>query len=657
MIPQSSRKRQRQCLEEHASTAAALLSLLAVASVASSQHTVVSAATNGPFSLRTTTFASRSRSKSLFSKIGRGGSSPDGYNYNGYNYDDYNSQQPPQDSAYYQQGGDQDEQQDGDYYNSNENANNPNFGDAGDSWSSYQEQQPRYNAPPPPPNRQDQGSSQQPGYFGGPPPPPPQQYQDQQQQQQGPPPPVSSVTPAETTRTPIHYKFPSTAGRDKTEEGDDAERGEGDGEDNDDKRKTPDFASPRDDAVTRYMMTKRGKMQLLMSSALVGGSLGAFGGKSLFHIQNVLPWFTFCLFLSFFTAWLLRNPYGELMRAMGLAFILVLKRTRAIRKDYPTWPYVPSFFHLKPRMTPPFPPSSNPWRYTPRRPSDVDFQMFPSVVAMGLVGSAVGGSIPLLPTWMGSLAGAATFALSTTLPNARGDLCRIMGMRVVATTLELWDIQADLEIIPKMGVVGGKIMDKILILDRKHRIKDRLVTVLSWGYDQAMKQADAARGGRDSGDGDRRRRPGDDDRRRRDRDDKDGDRRRDRPPLRDGRDEGRRGRFDDNDDRDRRRPRDEQDGRGGPRRREGGGSDRDRMGGPSSRDDDRGGRMRRDGRDGGGDDGDRYRSRPRYDDDDDRRRGDNRRGDDRRDDRRDDQSREENDNDNKKDKKGRMFWN
>ena len=591
-------------------------------------------------------------------KLGRGGSSPDGYNYNGYNYDDYNSQQPPQDSAYYQQGDEQDEQQDSGYYNSNEIANNQNFGDAGDSWPSYQEQQPQYNAPPPPPNRQDQGSSQQSGYFGAPPPPPPQQYQDQQQQ--GPPPPVSAVSPAETTRTPIHYKFPSTASKDKTGEGDDAEREE-DGEDNSDKRKTPEFASPRDDAVTRYMMTKRGKLQLLVSSALVGGSLGAFGGKSLFHIQNVFPCFTFCLFLSFFTAWLLRNPYGELIRAMGLALILVLKRTRAIRKDYPTWPYVPSFFHLKPRMTPPFPPSSNPWRYTPRRPSDVDFQMFPSVVAMGLVGSAVGGSIPLLPTWMGSLAGAATFALSTTLPNARGDLCRIMGMRVVATTLELWDIQADLEIIPKMGVVGGKIMDKILILDRKHRIKDRLVTVLSWGYDQAMKQADAARGGsRDSGDGDRRRRADDDDRRRRGRDDRDGDRRRDRPPPRDGRDEGRRGRFDDKDDRDGRRPRDELGGRGDPRRREGGASGRDMMGGPSSRDDDRTGRMRRDGRD-GEDGGDRYRSsRPRYDDDDDRRRGDNRRGDesDRRgDERRDDRDRSSDDDRDNKEKKGRMFWN
>ena len=122
--------------------------------------------------------------------------------------------------------------------------------------------------------------------------------------------------------------------------------------------KEPDYASPRDDAVTRKMSTTGGKLQLMSSSAVVGGCIGAFVAKSLLHVNDIFPWFTTCFVLSLLSAWLLRNPYGELVRAMGLAIILVLQRTTAIRKQYPTWSYVPSFFHLKPRMSPPFPPSS-----------------------------------------------------------------------------------------------------------------------------------------------------------------------------------------------------------------------------------------------------------------------------------------------------------
>ncbi|KAL3933445.1 MAG: hypothetical protein SGARI_003709 [Bacillariaceae sp.] len=128
------------------------------------------------------------------------------------------------------------------------------------------------------------------------------------------------------------------------------------------------------------------------------------------------------------------------------------------------------------------------------------------LVAMGFVGSMVGGNLPVIPTWMGSLAGAATFALICTWQSPRGDLARSCGMRVVSAVLELWEIQADLGIIPKATVVSSQIIDKAMILDRKHRVKDRFLSVANRGYEQASKLAtqihDQQRGGNAGRDGD-----------------------------------------------------------------------------------------------------------------------------------------------------------
>jgi hypothetical protein len=87
------------------------------------------------------------------------------------------------------------------------------------------------------------------------------------------------------------------------------------------------------------------------------------------------------------------------------------------------------------------------------------------------------------------LAGAGSFAFLTTTRNARGDLCRTMGMRVVSLGQEVLGINQELELLSKVGVVSGRVLDKLLILDRKHRIKDRLVVGFSWIYDKVSRTA------------------------------------------------------------------------------------------------------------------------------------------------------------------------
>ena len=151
------------------------------------------------------------------------------------------------------------------------------------------------------------------GGTGLPPPPPP------------PPPPSSSdatgaslnidINPAETERTPIHYKFPTAevaaderrakdtameaAAMEEKRSGDDS-RGDDvpdipfieEDELSDDRdrsssrrrrRRSDDdddvYSSPRRDAVTTFMSTKRGAFKVRLGSVIVGAALGGFMGK------------------------------------------------------------------------------------------------------------------------------------------------------------------------------------------------------------------------------------------------------------------------------------------------------------------------------------------------------------------------------------------
>jgi hypothetical protein len=184
------------------------------------------------------------------------------------------------------------------------------------------------------------------------------------------------------------------------------------GDDDDD---LPEFSSARNDIVTQYQSTFNGKITLAASSGIAGSVLGAFVGKSLFNSPVLLASMGCGLFLL---CTILRNPYGELARAMGMALILALQRTTSIRRRYPTWRHIKASLGGTPRR--PFPPASNPWNYQPRdNRRDVPFNMLFTLIAMAFVGSTVGGSIPLIPTWMGSLAGAGLMGVATTLQNAR----------------------------------------------------------------------------------------------------------------------------------------------------------------------------------------------------------------------------------------------
>ena len=336
----------------------------------------------------------------------------------------------------------------------------------------------------------DQRNQQTPGNGMPPPPPPPPQSK-------------YDINPAETERLPINYSFARAdvaaeeRRKDEVLSPDNKEAADGTpyldsderyhldrqrrrrDEDEDERLR----ASPRRDAVTTYMSAKRGAIKVRFGCVIVGAALGGFIGKSLLNDPKVAAVaFSLLLLVTGF----LRNDYGELSRALGLAFVMTLNRTSSVRREYPTLPHIKAMLRQKPRK--PFPPvdeGDSPWRYEPRYRDDPEFKMTYSLLAMGFVGSFCGGNVPVIPAWMGSIAGALVFAAMTMGSNARGDLGRSMGMRMVGLGKVALEINSELSVLRKGATVGGLIFDKIMVMDRKHRIKDKLVSIFNWGYERA----------------------------------------------------------------------------------------------------------------------------------------------------------------------------
>lgn len=356
-------------------------------------------------------------------------------------------------------------------------------------------------------NQQQQGppsyNSQEEVRHRGPPPPPP------------PPGNVAAAAASTYTPPPIHYQFqskdskkpPPLSGADRRgrrQPPDDVDDGIpltslADGEERSTMRSAssegyrgeggtrdaPAYASARRDVITVYMdRSIVNRWMVRLGSGAVGAAFLTFVGTSLTTKSwwTLYAWMGFWLFLV--TSWF-RTPYGELCRASGFLLLETMRESRQIRRDYPTRPHLRALLGAGPRR--PFPPADNPWNYRPSSPDDPLFSMVYSIAAMTIVGSFCGGNIPMVPSWIGALVGAGFFGLLTTRPNARGDLARATGMRVVATVQTLWDLQKDLNISPKFWKVASLLLDKLLILDRQHRLKDKLVAFLSLIYDQILR--------------------------------------------------------------------------------------------------------------------------------------------------------------------------
>uniref|UniRef100_A0A7S2A8I8 Uncharacterized protein n=1 Tax=Trieres chinensis TaxID=1514140 RepID=A0A7S2A8I8_TRICV len=280
-------------------------------------------------------------------------------------------------------------------------------------------------------------------------------------------------------------------------------RGPRRGDDYDDYDDDAMSGSARRDEVARLTSTKSGRAKLVLSSAAAGYGIGTFLARSTLPrgaADTVGP----ASAALFATLTFLRNDYGELSKSLGAALVLVAGRAGGVRRRYPTKSHLKSMLAMGRRT--PFPPltsepddegvvNENPWTYRPRARRDLppdaegpdpEFSMIKCAIAAAAVGGICGSDLPLIPSWMGAAGGAAALAFLSTLRSARGDLARTAGMRVVAILTELLEVNNELGVAGKAATVGGKIFDRVMILDRKHRIKDRLTAGMAWAFDKAQ---------------------------------------------------------------------------------------------------------------------------------------------------------------------------
>ena len=259
----------------------------------------------------------------------------------------------------------------------------------------------------------------------------------------------------------------------------------------------------------QYKSSKKGSAAVTLASTIIGAGMGFSLAKS----SHILPpQSTMFLFASlFFITSLTKfkppnagnsskdptNPFSLFTQTMGLTLLLLMQRTRSIRKEFPTKPHLANIIRpsLYPRKS--FPPplnddeeeDSNPWKYEVQPQDSMymeQYSMIKILLGMAFVGSICGSNLPLIPSWIGALAGAGSLCFLSTQRNSNGDLGRVMGMKVVSLFTELLIINEELNIWKKCKVVLNIIFDKLLILDRKHSIRDKISFAIKWLYEKVM---------------------------------------------------------------------------------------------------------------------------------------------------------------------------
>jgi hypothetical protein len=333
-------------------------------------------------------------------------------------------------------------------------------------------------------------------------------------QQRPPPPPPPPVYDNQNPPPPIHYSFPVRKEEEMVSINEPAvssslsgtrrrrvpSRPEAKATKS---QQLPKYASARTDAVTRFQSSSvSNRLKLTASCGLLGAGCGAFLSKSISvkktktSAVSIDPLVMGMATLFIITS-RLRNPYGELIRTLGLLFIRIIQRSRYIRKKYPGVHYVLPALALTERR--PYPMSSspnNPWKINVNYDDDDDddFSMWYAILANLMMGGILlGGShiIPFLPTSLASLLGASVLGYATTLPDSRGDLARVMGMRVVGILREAVALNSELHVLSKSGIVISNVLDKLLILDRQHRIKDKFLAIAHFVYDRVILRVQA----------------------------------------------------------------------------------------------------------------------------------------------------------------------
>jgi hypothetical protein len=148
----------------------------------------------------------------------------------------------------------------------------------------------------------------------------------------------------------------------------------------------------------------------------------------------IIPITIFSLLATF-----IPGEIGNFSRASGVFMILMFQRSNLIKfiKEFLT--YLICITMITKRRG--FPNLDDPWRYRPRSPKDVEFNMTYALIASAIMGAILGrvisSFIPLLPGWISTLGLAIFTGYMCTVSDPSGDL-----IRYISTVLMVLDIFA-----------------------------------------------------------------------------------------------------------------------------------------------------------------------------------------------------------------------
>ena len=258
------------------------------------------------------------------------------------------------------------------------------------------------------------------------------------------------------------------------------------------------------DPVDLYCTRFVGKMAVTLAAGVVGTGMGLALSASAFHrpAAFALGGLGLGLFLS-----LLKNDFGDLFRALGLLVIYLLERQRQAGQAYSALGQLRPMVRLAPRR--PFPPVENPWAYVRASPSDIEFSMTKTLVAVVFVGALYGYllsnflSLFFLPAWLLALAGGGVGGYTATLRDGRGDMIRCLGMKLVAFFGLIKAVEEELSVWRKLGKVFHISYGHAARFDERWKVRERLWRVGGWVSGKLTREAERVRGDRMEGEGGR----------------------------------------------------------------------------------------------------------------------------------------------------------
>jgi hypothetical protein len=132
----------------------------------------------------------------------------------------------------------------------------------------------------------------------------------------------------------------------------------------------------------------------------------------------------------------------------------------------------------------PFPPCSNPWQYFPLEgEEDLGFSMFSTLASMVVIGAYSGWllvrPVPLLPNWLGAVAGAGLLGYTTTVRDGRGDMLRLLGHSIARAVSVVGECASDVQLSGKVSALLGHVLFLSQTVDSKYQIVAKLQYLLA----------------------------------------------------------------------------------------------------------------------------------------------------------------------------------